>query len=257
MRRLLAAAAALLVLALARRAGATGICDSDGHFCIRLDTTSARVCAPLRPGGLETTDCDAVDAALRATARRAAGEGTRDSRIVDAIVVRFDEWQAVVSVIRAPAQPEVAGTADAAAFWDQLAARLRPEGWLAEQVQPPTPSREHDVQVIRTAARLSSAGVGGVLSAHVIGFEVRARGASYVVLFQGAEENAAKIAAFADQTMATLDAVPVRDPSASGEGLAWLARGAAIAAIIAGLAWWMRGRKGRRGGIDARDLWPH
>jgi hypothetical protein len=256
MRRLLAAAAALLVIALARRAAATGICDPVGHFCIQLDTTSARVCAPLRPGALATPDCEAVDAEVRASARRAALEGGGGALVVDAIVARFDEWQAMVNVIRAPARPEAAGSGDAAVFWDQLAARLRPAGWLAEPVQAPSLSRVHDVQVVRSEARLSSAGIGGVMKACLVGFEVRARDASYVVLFQSSEEHADRLRAFADQSMATLDALPMRNPTASGEGLAWLVRGVAVAGAIVGIAWWIGRRKGRRGGIDARDLWP-
>ena len=234
----------------------TGICDPQGHFCIQLDTTSARVCAPLRPGGLNAADCEAVDADVRTAIRRVAGEGPRDGAVVDLLVVRFDGWQALVTVIRAPVRPEAAGPAEAAAFWDRIAASLRPGGWLLEQAQAPSPTRVHDVQVIRTAARMSSAGIGGVVRAHLVGFEVRARDASYLALFQSAEQDAARLAVFADQSVSTLDALPMRSPTASGEGLAWLLRALVLAALIVGIAWWIGRRKGRRGGIDARDLWP-
>jgi hypothetical protein len=36
----------------------------------------------------------------------------------------------------------------------------------------------------------------------------------------------------------------------------WLLRGLAVAVVVVGIAWWVGRRRGRRSGIDARDLWP-
>ena len=41
--------AAAVVLLSTARADAAGLCDTRGHFCIQLDTTSARVCTPMLP----------------------------------------------------------------------------------------------------------------------------------------------------------------------------------------------------------------
>jgi hypothetical protein len=48
----------------------------------------------------------------------------------------------------------------------------------------------------------------------------------------------------------------MKSPATAGEALAWLLRFLAAAALVAGIAWWLGRRKGRRTGIDSRDLWP-
>jgi hypothetical protein len=259
MRPLVVVLVALVAVLATRAASATGLCDPAGHFCIQVDTTSATVCRPLRPGGLNPSDCGASDGEVRKLAKRLAEATNGATRAVDALVARFDDLTATVVLSRRAAEPETGGDAgarEALSGWTSLFAFARPAGWLVEDVQPPTLSRVNGVQVARLETRLSSAGIGGAMITRDIAFDVRTRDAAYLVTFDAAEADAARLSSVADAAMATLDALPVKSTTASGEGLVWLVRGVVAALVLLGLAW-LLGRLGRRrGAAGGRGVWP-
>jgi hypothetical protein len=260
MRHLVFFVVALLGTVLATRsASATAICDPAGHFCIQVDTTSATTCTPLRPGGWTPATCQASDGEARKYAK-AVDEATHGAvHVVDALIARFDDMTTTVMLYRRAAQPEVGGDAgarDAMRAWTEHLAQARPAGWLAEDVQPPTLSRVNGVQVARLETRLSSAGIGGAIFSRDIAYEVRTRDAAYLVTFEAEDVNAARLSAMADGSMATLDALRVESATGAGDALVWLLRGVVAAVVLVGLGWLVNRRKGRRSGIDSRDLWP-
>src|ERR1700733_1943927 len=91
----------VVLLALPARAWATGVCDPDGHFCIQLDATSAHICDVLAPRGLDRTECDQSDIALREARRH------KEDVPLRAIVVRFEDEQIFVEIGRPPPSPEL------------------------------------------------------------------------------------------------------------------------------------------------------
>lgn len=260
MRHIVLFVVALLGAVLATRsASATALCDPAGHFCIQVDTTSATACTPLRPGGWTPATCQASDGDARKYAK-ALDERTHGAvRMVDALVARFDDMTTKVVLYRQAAQHEAdgdAGAREAMKLWTGHLEHARPAGWLAEEVQPPTLSRVNGVQVARLETRLSSAGIGGAIFSRDLAYEVRTRDAAYLVTFEAEDVNAARLSAMADGAMATLDAVPVESAKGAGEALVWLLRVVLAAVVLVGLAWLVGRRKGRRGGLDSRDLWP-
>ena len=252
----LAFALALAALLATRSAWATGLCDPAGHFCVQIDTTSATVCTPLRPGGLTPATCAASDGDLRKTAK-SMDEATRGAvHAVDGLVVRYDDLTMTVLLVRRAAEPEAGGDAgarEATSAWTRLLASARPSGWLAEEVQSPTLSRVNGVQVARLETRLSSAGIGGAVVTRDLAYEVRTRDAAYLVTFDANDADAARLSSVADASMATLDALPVKSATSAGEGLLWLLRGVAAAAVLVGLAWLLGRRRGRRRRRESRD----
>jgi hypothetical protein len=250
---------AALVTLLAPLASAMGLCDPGGHFCLRLETTSARVCAPLRPAGLNATDCQPGDGELRENERRAAATRQPDVKVVDQLVVRFDEWSVMVTVARVGSVPEVevdGAGAEMARVWKRTSDLVRKDGWMAEPVGTATLSRVGDVQVVRGEARSSSAGVDGIVLLRTVGFEVRARDATYVVVFQSAEREAVRLGAYADAAMASIDAVPARSPAGAATSITWLLRGLLAAVVLAAVAVWMGRRRARGAGRPSSDVWP-
>jgi hypothetical protein len=242
MRGLVAAAVAALVLALGRPAEAAGICDPQGHFCIQVDTTSARVCDVLAREGLDSDSCTPSDLELRKDLRR------HDYQPLRALVLRFDDWKVFVAVLRHDAEPELAESevgAHAASVRGSLE-RVR----HFDAFPPPTLARVHDVQTVRLDGQWTE----GDDKLEEIDVEVRGRHALYVVTFLG--DASPRLSAFADATIGTLDTVPMRSPQSAGDGLTWLLRGGILAAAVAALALWLGRRKGRGPGIDSRDLWP-
>jgi hypothetical protein len=259
MRPLVALVLALLASLTTRAASAMPLCDPAGRFCIQVDTTSAIVCTPLRPGGLTTATCVAADADARKLARRVDDAMHGAMRLVDSLVVRFDDWTVTVTLARRPAEPEVSGDGgarEATSAWTRLLEGARPAGWLAEEVAPPTLSRINGVQVARSETRMSSAGIGGAVTTRNITYDVRARDVDYLVMFDTDEREAARLTSMANTSLATLDALPVKSATGPGDALVWLLRGVVAALVLVGLAWLVGRRKGRRGGMDSRDLWP-
>jgi hypothetical protein len=230
--------AALVTLA-ARSAAATPLCDTAGHFCLQVDTTTATVCQPLRPGGLTVAKCLASDGDTRKLAKQVDEHTHGAVRMVDTLVVRFEEWTAHVTLFRRDAAPEVPDGAAREALqpFVQGYAHAAKEGWLVEETAPPTLSRVNGVQVARLEERLSSAGVDGAILGHSVAFEVRTRDAAYVVKFDALETDAQRLVVLADATLATLDAVPVHSGAGPAEGLTWLLRGLVAAVILVGLGW--------------------
>jgi hypothetical protein len=263
-RTAVAAAAAALVIAFATTARAMGVCDPDGHFCMVVDATSARVCDVARPGKLDPATCDAGDESLRALTRRAELAERGAVRMIAGLVIRFGDWRVLVCVTRRDAEPEIADDAGVAAFahaaMDAANARARPSGWLLEPSAPPALGRLHGVQVARLELRGESAGVDGVVRFSDILYEVRAETAVYDVSFSAREPleggDPARLPAFAESTMATLDAIPMRRASAA-DAVTWIVRlalaggGLAVLGLVGG-----RVLRRRRGGLTARDLWP-
>ena len=252
----LAVVAAVLA---ARTASAASLCDPAGHFCLQIDTTSATVCRPLQPGGLNPESCSAADGEMRRSARKMDETTHGAIRAVDGLVLRFDDLAVSVLLIRRAAEPEAGGDAgarEAMTVWTQWFARSRPAGWLVEEVQPPTLQRINTVQVGRLEMRLSSAGIGGAVVLRNVTYEVRARDAAYLVSFDAAEPEAERLSAVAAASMATLDTIPVKSPTNAGDALTWLVRGAVAAVVLVGVGWLVGRRRGRRPAIDSRDLWP-
>jgi hypothetical protein len=241
-------------------AGATGLCDPGGHFCLHLDATSARVCTPLALETLDVAACDPGDGAIRDAARRMAVTTKGALRTVALAIVHADETTTVVMVMRRPAEPEVTGDAgaqEALARYRSAFASAAHAGWLVEDVAPPGLDRIHGVQVARIESRMSTAGIGGAIVARSVVYEVRAHDAAYLVAFDGDERDAAHVVAMADATMASLDTLPARTASGGpADALVWLLR-ALVAAVVlaAGFVLWGR-RKGARRAMDPRDLWP-
>ena len=242
-----------------RSASAASLCDPGGRFCIQLDTTSAIVCTPLRPGGWTPATCQASDGDVRKVAKKVDEASRGAIHGVDALVARFDDLTTTVMLFRQAEQPEVegdAGAREAMAAWTQLFAHARPAGWLVEEVQPPTLLRVNGVQVARQETRLSSAGIGGAVVIRDIAYEVRTRDAAYLVTFDSTGATADRLSVLADASIGTLDALPMKSATGPGEGLVWLLRGFVAALVLVGLGWLWGRRKGRRGGLDSRDLWP-
>jgi hypothetical protein len=236
-----AAAAALATLSTAATARAAGICDPAGHFCVQLDTTSASVCDLLRPGELDPATCSVQDAERRERARKDTPRPLR------ALTVRFDDWWVFAFVRRIDAGGEIGP--------DAIAVQARTvRGFIEQQATsvddfaPPSVRRIHDVQTIWFDTSATQAGN------HVeqIDVEVRAADSSYVVSFHGPP--GARLHAFAESAMATLDALPAKSSQGAGEAITWIVRGVVIAAILAVVGWWITRKKGR--GLDSRELWP-
>jgi hypothetical protein len=122
---------------------------------------------------------------------------------------------------------------------------------MTEPVGTATLSRVSDVQVVRGEARNSSAGVDGVVLQRIVGFEVRARDATYVVVFGSMEREAARLAAFADAAMATIDALPARGPEGAATAITWMLRGLVAAVVLAAVVVWMGRRRGKGAGGGA------
>ncbi|HEY8091506.1 MAG TPA: hypothetical protein VIF09_26760 [Polyangiaceae bacterium] len=242
------------------KAGATGLCDPGGHFCLHLDAASARVCTPLALETLDVGGCDPGDGAVRDAARRMAVTTKGALRAVALAIVHADETTSVVMVMRRPAEPEVTGDGgaqEAVARYRSAFASAAHAGWLVEDVAPPRLDRIRGVQVARIESRMSTAGIGGAVVARSVIYEVRARDAAYLVAFDGDERDAAHLVAMADATMASLDAVPAHTTSGGpGDALVWLLRALVTAVVLAaGFVLWGR-RKGGRRPIEPRDLWP-
>ena len=259
MRPVLLFVVSLPALLATRSVSAASLCDPAGHFCLQVDTTSAIVCRPLQPGGLTPESCVASDGETRKIARR-MDEVTRGGmRAVDALIARFDDLSLSVLLIRRAAEPEVGGDAgarEAMRAWTRMFAASGPAGWLVEDVRPPTLLRINNIQVARGEMRLSSAGIGGAVVIRDVAYEVRTRDAAYVVTFDAPDAEAERLSAVAAASMNTVDTLPVKSPANAGDALTWLLRGLVAAAALVGLGWLVGRRKGRRPGIDSRDLWP-
>ena len=242
MRRLLPVLVAVLVLSLARPAAATGVCDPDGHFCIQIDATSAHVCDVLATRGLDRSECEPSDIELRETLRREQPAPVR------ALVIRFEDEHVFVEIDKHPPTPELQeAQLEEHARWmrSNLEARQHLDAFA-----PLRMARVHGVQTLRFDSQTTE----GDEKLETIGVEVRAQPATYTVLFQGKREG--RLVALADGAMTTIDALPMGSPSGAGDAVTWLLRGLAVAAVVVGIAWWVGRRRGRRLGIDARDLWP-
>lgn len=260
MRRLASACLAAVALFAAGRAEAAGICDPGGHFCIQLDTTSARVCMPLAPGGLGGGGCEADDGDTAEAARQIETMTRGTMKAVGFAIVRFDDWYTIVTVVRRSANAEVTGDAGArealapfARFFDGA----RPAGWVIEETQPPSLLRLRGVQVARVEDRMSTTRDQRLVATRTVAFDVRTRDAAYIVTFDSADADATRLERFADAAMGTLDALPVKTAGDATDALVWLVRALIAAAVLVGVGWLWGRRKGGRGGIDARDLWPH
>ncbi len=242
MRRLLAVLIPAVLLLLARTATATGVCDPDGHFCIQIDATSAHVCDLLAPRGLDRSECEPSDLALRDTLRHEEPAPLR------ALVVRFEDEHVFVEIDKHPSTPEL----------DE--SQLEEHGrWMRSNLEarqhldtfaPLRMSRVHGVQTLRFDSQTTE----GDQKLETIGVEVRAQPATYTVLFQGRPEG--RLAALAEGAMTTIDALPMGRSTGAGDAVTWLLRGLAVAVVVVVIAWWVGRRRGRRPGIDARDLWP-
>jgi hypothetical protein len=206
------------------------------------DTTSAHVCDVLLPRGLDRSECDASDLALREALRH------KDDVPLRALVVRFEDEQVLVEIDRHPPSPELTqATLPEHERWMRanLEASQRVDAFAPLRIV-----RVNGVQVVR----FDSQRTAGDDKLETIGGEVRAQPATYTVLFQGTP--GPRLVGFADHAMATVDALPVAPPTGAGEAVTWGLRGLAVAALVVGIGWWVGRRRGRRGGIDARDLWP-
>jgi len=224
------APAPLTVLLFASQALALGVCDPDGHFCLQLDATSARVCDVMQRGGLDSASCTAEDAELRDGMTRVGLPPMLALRL------RFDEWQVYVTVVKHPAASELA-QADLEGHAQQLRAAMEQASGPIEVFAPPVISRVHDVQV----ARYERQWVDGDDRLDEVDVEVFSRDALYMVSFQGIA--GPHVAAFADSTIRTLDSLPARSSARSGEAVTWGVRGLIAAAVIAvGLRWMSRRR---------------
>jgi hypothetical protein len=240
-RRRLASPIAIAFVLAARTASAEGLCDPAGHFCMQIDTTSARVCDLLQRGGLDPDRCSVNDEERRESLRRAGGTP------IAARVVRFDDFWVIVAVGRLDATDELSA-ADADAYAKLARVRAAPYIGADAVLGSPALARVHDVQTVRFEAQ----DVEGVAGRALVFDEVRAQDATYLVSFEGPA--GPRLAAFSDSALATLDALPARSSAGPGEGLKWIARSVIAAVGLAGLAVWL-GRKRRRG-LDAHDLWP-
>ncbi len=228
---------------MAAPAGATGLCDPEGHFCMQLDTTSASVCDLLRVGGLDPDTCSVQDAVRREVLRRSPLPQIR------AFTVRFEDFWVLVAVGRTPVTGEVSEADLPEQATRAREAMERIGGAAVEQRAPPVIERIHDVQDIRFDWRFTLEGA----ALEEIAEEVRSRDATYAVTFQGPE--GARLRAFAQASLATIDTLPARSVNGAGEAMTWLVRGAFLAVVLAAGGVWLSRRKGR-GGMDARDLWP-
>jgi hypothetical protein len=240
-RRVLCVATVATILGLARPAAATGVCDPDGHFCIQVDTTSAHVCDVLATRGLDRTECQASDLELRDKLRH------HDPPPVRALVIRYEDEQVFVEIDRHKALPELEES--------QLEEHAR---WMRSNVEERALDAFRPVRIVRVngvqAVRFDWEWTENDTRFEVIGVEVRALPATYSVLFQGTPGT--RLAGLAEAAIATIDALPMERATGPGEAVTWLLRALAVAAVLVGVAWWIGRRRGRRPGIDARDLWP-
>jgi hypothetical protein len=257
----LATCTAVAVLVTAREARAFDICDPAGHFCVVLDAPTARICDATRPGAWDPSTCERSDASKRQLARLLARETGGSQRVLASVVVRFDDWRADMTVVREPDAAEIADDAAlakyAARFAEDFNQVERKEGWLWEATDPPRLTRVRGVQIARLRYQGASAGIGGAVRVDLIKYGVFTEGAMYTVTFITRESENDRLAAFAEATIASLDARPRNGASADDVGK-WLAR-AVIAALLLAGAWilghaWAR-RRGKRA-ISPRDLWP-
>jgi hypothetical protein len=257
MRQVLALAVALLFLVGTQSALAASLCDPAGKLCIQIDTSTARVCAPLRPGGWNTATCEQEDGQRRNGAKQVEEGSHGVVKEVDALVIRFEDWTAQVALYRGPGEPEVTGDAGAVmSLWTQAFTHDRKSGWMFEEVKAPVLSRINGAQVARQELRLSSAGIGGAMIGHAVAYEVRSRDWTYLVVFSGDEREAAHVTAMADLSMGTLDTLPAASATSPVDALVWLLRALVAAALLVGLGWLVSRLRGRPSGIDSRDLWP-
>jgi len=241
--RLAIAAVTLVVMLASRPALAEGICDPEGHFCFQIDTTSAHVCNVREPGRLDPANCTQQDDAVRDKVRAHPPLPLR------AVVIHYDEGDVLVSVARYEAHSELPPT-DLHGHDRDIHSRLAGAGMSLDESMPPTMRRIHDVQVARFGGRWVS---GGAALASVVE-EVRARDATYWVYF---ESGAGKdLATYADDALNSLDALPATSGHGAGEALMWLVR-AVMSAVGLAVGFLLVKRLRGRGGMDARDLWPH
>jgi hypothetical protein len=241
-----AAGMALATLSTAPSAHAEGVCDPVGHFCIQMDTTSASVCDLLRPGALDPDTCSVQDAQRRERARK---ESPRPLR---ALTVRFDDWWVMASVKRVDASGEI-GPDEIAAQARSGRASMEQQVDVLEDYAVPSVRRIHDVQTIW----FDTLATRGGNRVEQIDVEVRAADAAYAVTFHGPA--GARLHAFAEGALATLDALPAKPSQGAGEALTWIVRGLVVAVVLAVVGWWVASRsRSKRGarGLDSRDLWP-
>lgn len=241
--RLAVAAAILVVMLAVRPALAEGICDPEGHFCFQIDTTSAHVCNVREPGKLDPANCTQDDDAVRDKVRAHPPLPLR------AVVIHSDDDAVLVSVARYEAHPELPPSGLQGHDRD-IHARLAGAGMALDESMPPTMRRVHDVQVARFGGRWVS---DGVPLASVVE-EVRARDATYWVYFESAAGK--DLATYADGALSTLDALPGSSGHGAGEALMWLVR-VVMSAVGLAVGFLVVRRLRGRGGMDARDLWPH
>jgi hypothetical protein len=237
-----AAGIALAVFSTAASTQAEGICDAAGHFCIHVDTTSASVCDLLRPGDLDPETCSVQDITRR---QRARNESPRPMR---ALTVRFDDWWVLVMVTRVGLSGEV-GPTEIAATAQSFRASLAREVDSIDGFAEPTVRRIHDVQTVWFDTQVTHSGG----RAEEIDVEVRAADASYAISFHGSP--GARLHAFAESALGTLDTLPARASRGPGEAISWIVRGLVIAVLLAFAGWWV-GKRKKGAGLDARDLWP-
>lgn len=241
-RRIAALGMALAMLSYDGTARADGVCDPAGHFCVHIDTTSASVCDLLRPGGLDPDTCSMQDVERRDRAR------AYSPRPLRALTVRFDDWWTLTSVRRTDAGGEIG--ADAVTTQGRLVrAAIEPQVDSIDDFAAPSVRRIHDVQTIWFDTLATRAGN----RAEQIDVEVRAADATYDLTFYGPP--GARLHAFAENALGTLDALPARASHGPGEAVTWMVRGLVVAAILALVGWWVGKRKKGRG-MGARELWP-
>jgi hypothetical protein len=260
MRRFVAVLAAALVALAPRAAGAAGLCDPHGHFCIQLDTASARVCDPLKSDVHNDPACRGTDAQLRSIVRRLGVLSHGTGRPADAMKVMFDDWTVVVVLLRGDAAPELtqeAAQREAATIVESIGRDRDGGGLPIEEVQPVALIRLHDVQAARLECRLAATHAEDAMMMRNIFYDVRARDAQYSVVFIARDRDAARLAALVERSMGTLDALPVKEATGgAADGLVWLLRAVVAAAVLAvGAVLWRR-RKGAKRGIEPKDLWP-
>ncbi len=242
-RRLAALGMVLAMVSYDATARAEGVCDPAGHFCVHIDTTSASVCDLLRPGGLDPDTCSMQDVERRERARASSPRPLR------ALTVRFDDWWTLTSVTRMDAGGEI-GADVVASQGRRVRAAIEPQADSIDDFAAPSVRRIHEVQTIWFDTLAMHAGN----RAEQIDVEVRAADATYDLAFYGPP--GPRLHAFAENALATLDALPAKTPHGPGEAITWIVRGLVIAGILAVIGWWLGKRRNRRG-MDARDLWPH
>ncbi|HEX8790436.1 MAG TPA: hypothetical protein VF765_05750 [Polyangiaceae bacterium] len=174
---------------------------------------------------------------------------TYSPRPLRALTVRFDDWWVMASVRRIDTGGEIGADA-LAAQGPVVRASIASQVDSIDDFASPSVRHIHDVQTIWFDTLASR---GGNRSEQ-IDVEVRAADSAYDVTFYGPP--GPRLHAFAENALATLDALPAKASHGPGEAITWIVRALVAAALLAAAGWWV-GKSRKRRGMDARDLWPH